>query len=278
MDMGQESPADHISKRFIVYRVPGMEAVTVRRDVAFKVIEAVPLTMDLYRPPDAKQGTRIPVVILALGYSDLGAAEKIGGKFKDMGAYTSWARLIAASGLAAVAYSTREPAADLAILLEFLRANAESLGIDTGRMGLWACSGNGPMALAGLMGDAGGSFKCAVLTHAYMLDLDGSTAVAEAARMFGFVNPAAGKPADNLLPELPLFIVRAGGDELPRLNESIDRFLAMALARNLPVTFVNHPAAPHAYDLFHDSEESRQVIRQILTFLRFHLLGPPGSS
>jgi hypothetical protein len=59
---------------------------------------------------------------------------------------------------------------------------------------------------------------------------------------------------------------------MPRLNETIDRFMVKALSRNLPVTFVNHPAAPHAFDLFDESETSREIIRQILAYLRSHLL------
>ena len=59
---------------------------------------------------------------------------------------------------------------------------------------------------------------------------------------------------------------------MPRLNETLDRFLVKALIRNLPVTFVNHAAAPHAFDLFDDSETSREIIRRILAFFQFHLL------
>ena len=51
----------------------------------------------------------------------------------------------------------------------------------------------------------------------------------------------------------------------------MDRFLADALACNLPVTLVNHADAPHAFDLVHDSETSREIIMQILRFLQFHL-------
>lgn len=98
-----------------------------------------------------------------------------------------------------------------------------------------------------------------------------SIGVAEAAKQFGFVNPCAGKSVDDLLQDVPLFIVRAGQDQFPHLNEMIDRFVARALARNLPVTVVNHAAAPHAFDLMHDSETSREIIRQMLAFMRFHL-------
>ncbi len=59
---------------------------------------------------------------------------------------------------------------------------------------------------------------------------------------------------------------------MPRLNETIDLFVTEALDQNLPVTFVNHHLAPHAFDILDDSECSHEVIRQILAFLRFHLL------
>ena len=68
-----------------------------------------------------------------------------------------------------------------------------------------------------------------------------------------------------------MFIVRAGQDN-PGLNEALDRFVVRALNRNLPITLVNYPAAPHAFDLLLDSEGSREVVRQTLAFLRFQLL------
>jgi hypothetical protein len=61
------------------------------------------------------------------------------------------------------------------------------------------------------------------------------------------------------------------------LNETIDRFLVGALSHNLPVTFVNYAPAPHAFDLVDDSESSREIIRQILSFMRFHLLVKPAA-
>jgi hypothetical protein len=63
---------------------------------------------------------------------------------------------------------------------------------------------------------------------------------------------------------------------MPHLNDTIDHFLAEAVAHNLPVTFVNHHDAPHAFDIFHDSASTRTVIRQILSFMQCHLLGESG--
>jgi hypothetical protein len=270
--MSQDDQQDHISKRMVVYQVPGMEAVTIRRDVEYRGTDAGALTMDLYSPADSEGRARIPAVIIVAGYPDPGFQRMVGCRFKEMGSSVSWGRLIAASGLAAITYTNREPEGDLHALMQHVRQNAADLGIDENRIGLWASSGNVPLALSVLMREGQVYLKCAALCYGLMLDLEGSSAVAESAKRFGFVNPGAGTSVDDLPREIPLFIARAGQDEFPHLNETLDRFLGKALALNLPVTFVNHPEAPHAFDLFHDSETSREIIRQILAFLRFHLL------
>lgn len=276
--MSQDAQREHISKRALVYRIPGMEGVTVRRDVQYRTSGAVALTMDIYYPPDSPGGSRTPAVVFALGYSDSGAEKLLGCKLKEMASYVSWARLAAVSGLVAITYTNHEPAADARALLRYVRGNAAELGIDENRLGVWACSGNVPLALSLLMSEASEHVKCAVMCYGHMLDTGGATDVAEAAKTFGFVNPCAGKSVGDLPRDLPLFIARAGRDQFPHLNETIDRFLAEALSRNLPVTFTNHAEAPHAFDLFDDSETSREVIRQILGFMRFHLLVSPGGA
>jgi hypothetical protein len=270
--MSEETQRNDITKKRVVYEIPGVDAVTIRRDVEYRATDASVLTMDIYYPPDSKSGARIPAVVFVSGFSDLGFQKMLGCKLKEMGSYISWGQLAAASGLVAITYTNREPAADAHALLEYVRQNAASLGIDENRIGLWACSGNVPMALSVLMQEDRDYLKCAVLCYGLMLDLEGSTSVAELAKTFGFVNPCAGKSVNDLPQDIPLFIVRAGQDEIPHLNETIDRFLARALICNLPITFANHPAAPHSFDVLHDSETSREIIRQILAFMRFHLL------
>jgi len=56
---------DQISKKRVVYRVPGMESVTVRRDLQ-------PLAMDIYYPADHSPQSKLPAVIFVSGYSDPG--------------------------------------------------------------------------------------------------------------------------------------------------------------------------------------------------------------
>lgn len=268
--MKQETTPEEVAKKEVVYSIPGMDEVKVRRDVEYQTTDGGALTMDIYYPLDSSGGARLPAVVFVAGYPDSGFEKMLGCKFKEMGAYTSWARLTAASGLVAITYTNREPAADVQVLLRYIRQNAATLGVDEQRTGLWACSGNVPLALSILMGDGG--LKCAVLCYGLMLDLEGTTHVAEAAKTWGFANPCAGKSIADLPRDVPLFAARAGQDQTPHLNETIDGFVAAALAQNLPVTLVNHPTAPHAFDLFDDTEASREIIRLILAFMRFHLL------
>jgi acetyl esterase/lipase len=256
----------------VVYSIPGMNGVEVRRDVEYGTTDACVLTMDIYYPHDSKSGARRPAVVVVAGYPDTGFEAHVGCKFKEMGSSISWGQLMAASGMVAITYTNREPATDIHALLDYVRQNADALGIDATRMGLWASSGNVPLALSVLMHEDQEYLKCAVLCYGIMLDMEGESLVAEAAKRWGFANPCAGKTVADLPKGTPLFIVRAGRDEMPHLNETIDRFVAQALTCNLPVTFTNHPEAPHAFDLLHDSETSREIIRRILGFMRFHLL------
>ena len=269
--MSLDLPEDHIAKRTVVYRLPEMEEVTVEPDLAYSSRDGAALTMDLYRSPDMGPGDQRPAVVLVAGYPDPGFRKIVGCRFKEMGSTVSWARLLAASGLAAVAYENADPAADLEALLAHLRESAETLGIDATRLGLWASSGNVPLAFAALMADEHESLRCAALLYGYTLDLDGASDVAAAAQAWRFANPAAGRSVEDLPRTTPLFIARAGRDETPNLNRALDRFAARALACNLPLTLVNHPEGPHAFDLFDASETSRAIVRQTLDFLVRHL-------
>ena len=270
--MSHDERQEHISKKAVLYTIPGMERVKVRRDVEYTAGDGRPLGFDIYRPPGADEGGRTPAVVFVAGFPDPGFEAKVGCKFKEMGAYVSWARLTAASGLAAITYTNRDPAEDLRALLEHVRRNAADLGVDEKRVGLWAASGNGPLALSVLMRESSVEVRCAALFYAYTLDLEGASAVAGAAAAWGFVNPCAGKSVEDLPRDTPLLVVRAGRDELPQLNDSTDRFLLEALRRNLPVTLVNYPEAPHAFELTCDAETTRETVRRTLAFMRFHLL------
>jgi acetyl esterase/lipase len=264
-----ETPQARIAAQRIVYNVPGMDAVTIRRDETYRTAGGRALTMDIYYPSPAPRDGAWPAVIFVTGFPDAGAQRMFGRKFKDMGSYVSWAQLVAASGMAAITYENDAPAEDVHAILQHVRDHAEDLQIDVRRLGVWACSGNVPNALSVLRQAL---VKCAVFCYGYFLDLDGSSRVADAARQFGFVTPCAGRPVGDLPASVPLFIARAGGDLMPGLNQTLDRFVAGALASDLPVTLVNYPGAPHAFDVLADADSSRDIIRQILKFMESGLV------
>ncbi len=270
--MTEIKPQD-IAKKGLVYDVPEAERVLVDRDLEFAGADGRMLALDLYLPPDSDRRSPLPVVVLVAGYRDEGTQSRLGCRFKEMQSNVSWARLIAASGMAAVTFTNRSPADDFVALLVHVRDHATTLGIDGSRIGLWASSGNVPVALSALMRDAAVQVKCAALLYGLTLDLDGATHVANHAKTFGFPTPVAGKTVDDFATEVPIFLARAGLDQFAGLNDTMDRFVTKALAANMPLTLVNHATGPHAFDLFDDSGTSREIVRRVLGFLSFELGG-----
>src|SRR5499427_5354336 len=160
--MSQETQRHDIAKKRVVYQMPAEHAVTIRRDVEYRVTDAGALTMDIYRPPDSKSEAMIPAVIFVSGYPDPGFQRMLGCKLKEMESYISWGKLTAASNLVAITYSAVDPVADVDALLDFVKQNAAPLGIDSERIGIWACSGNAPNALSILMEQRSEDVKFAV--------------------------------------------------------------------------------------------------------------------
>ncbi len=276
--MSQESQPGDLANKGVVVQLPAMEEVTLQRDVVYERAGDEPLTLDIYRPPNPAEHALPPVLLFVTGYPDAGFRKFFGYRQKEMQSYVTWGKLAAASGLAAVCYSNREPARDALAALRFVTSNAASLGLDGRRIGIWSCSGSVPTALSILTGVGRETVKCASLAYGCMLDLDGSEVVSGLARQFGFANACAGKTVADLPVDLPLLVVRAGRDTFPGLNGTIDRFVGHALAANLPLTLINHANGPHAFDVFQESEDSREIVRRMLGFLRFHLGGPAAAA
>ena len=248
-----------------------MRDVPVRRDIEYALSADGPLTMDLYAPPGLRSTQPLPAVVLVGGYRDVGVPLALGCPAKEMEMVISWAQLIAVSGLLAISYTRQDPVRDVQRLFQFVGANADSLGVDVNRIGVWAASGNGPVALSLLMNDAPVKVACAVLCYAFTLDASSATSVAEASATWHFANPTAGRTVADMHDDIPLFIARAGADAFQGLNTALDLFVQDALARNLPLTIVNAPQAPHAFDLFDDTDASRHIVELVLAFLRHHL-------
>ena len=213
------------------------------RDVAF----GDGLTMDVYSRVEES-----PLVVIVAGYPDPGFQRKLGFRFREMPSNVAWAERLAEAGLTAILYSNVEPARDLGLLLDQLEGR---------RVGLLASSGNVPLALSAM-----DRVQCAALLYGFMSDAEGI--VSEASKTFGFASPGFAFPDGK-----PLFVARAGQDQFPRLNETLDAFVVEALRRNVPLTFANHPEGPHAFDMVDDSERTREIIGMTVAFLKSALNG-----
>lgn len=259
------------TKRTVITERSGTDLAIRPRNLDYLGADGQPLAMDLYVPCTTPDTALVPAVVIVAGYPDVGFEKFAGCKFKDLGSTASWARLFATSGIAAITYSNRDPEPDLMQLLGFVRTNAETLGLDPGKIGIFASSGHGPLALSTLHRGKDANPVCLALLYGFTMDLDGHTGVSEASTTYHFANPLGGLVVSNLRNDVPLHLVRAGMDEFPGLNDALDRFVASALLENLPISLVNLPNAPHAFDLVCDDEASRNAIRQTLVFFADHL-------
>lgn len=251
-----------LAKKNVVYRVPGMDVVHVRRDLTYRAVSGSGLLMDVYSP-SASPNHRLPIVLLPMAYPDPAA------RVRAYGPLTSWARMMAVSGMAAVVYGAETPEEDVHAALRHLRSDAHALRIDSNRVGLFATSGNVTVALSALMRDK--TMRCAAMLYGYTMDMDGSTAVADMSRQAGFVNACAGKSVDDLPDRTAMLFIRAGRDHLPGLNQALDRVVARAVARNLPVSLINHATGSHGFDLDENTAISRGIVQQVVAFLQLYL-------
>jgi hypothetical protein len=178
-----------LTEKRVVLEVPGMDTVTVRRDLRYET-RGRHFAVDVYEPSGAAAS---PAVVFVSGYPDPGFKKVFGCTFREMGAYVSWAQLVACSGMVGITYENEHPREDARAVLRFVTANAAALGIDPRHVAVWACSGNAPTGLS-LLADPTIEVSRGVLLYGYLMDVDGHTEVADAAAQFGFADAMSGVP------------------------------------------------------------------------------------
>lgn len=62
-----ETTFNELAGKRLVYHIPGMEQVPVRKDITFKKINDLALKLDVYYPPEMEYGTVRSTVILVSG-------------------------------------------------------------------------------------------------------------------------------------------------------------------------------------------------------------------
>jgi acetyl esterase/lipase len=233
----------------LVHPLPDPDRVELRPNLVYTHTDGRELAMDVYLPARRAPGTRVPAVLLVHGEAD---PELLRG-VRGWGQYTGWGRLLAAEGLAGVAFEHRAildagfeaVVAEVEAALTAVGERAGDLGIDPDRIGVAAFSAGVPLTAAALAGPVE-RIRCAALCYGPLSDLE----------------------PDPALP--PLLVVRAGQDD-PELNRTIDEFVSAAKQHNLAVELIHQPDGHHAFDVADDSDASREVIRHVLGFLRSRL-------
>jgi acetyl esterase/lipase len=265
----------------VVFTLPEMERARVRKDVVYKTVGGRELKADLYYPSESS-ASRHPAVIFVHGEARPDKMERA----KDWGQYVSWGQLAAASGLVGITFTHRsveglnrlaEVAGDVEDLIGYVRDHADGLGIDADRLCIWTCSAGGPVGLYAALAQGADYVRCIVAYYAFM-DLQhlqqwlgGPIPPEVTSGQRQAFSPLYRMQGSRSVP--PMFVVRAGCDGVTQLNESIDRFVAEALNRNVPLTLVNAPEAPHAFDIFTATSWSEDIIRHTLRFMQTHLGG-----
>ena len=267
------------------YELPGMRNAVVRRDLTYRTVldggVSRALTMDVYRPPGSATERRPGLIFVHGGL----VARQPGPVPTTWPTYRSWGRLATAAGLVGVVFNHRmttdeniaEAAGDVTAAVEYVRANAATLGIDTDRLCVAVYSAGGPLASVFMRGRTPG-LRCLVLFYPY-LDLEHMRSQSP----FRPAHPTA--HVDSLVPLYspahlvtvapatlpPIFLAMAGADAIPRLNESIERFMRAAIASRVELDFALHRTGAHGFDQRDHDARTREILERAMAFVTRHL-------
>jgi Dienelactone hydrolase family len=206
---------------------------SVRENVAIGDVLA-----DIYLPA----ATPAPIVFLIHG-----GPIPPGAQMKNIQLFRDYGRLLAGEGFVAVTFGHRyhvandftASAADVSAVIDHVRGASDDVV-------LWAFSGGGPLLTLGF----DKPYVRALID--YYAFLDGPAPFAPIARAAEI--------------RVSMLIARAGRD-MPQVNEPLKQFLDTALANDVNLELLNHPAGEHGFDVVTDDARTRQIIARTLAFL-----------
>lgn len=254
----------------VVYQVPGMNLVRVKRNLIYKRVGGRELQMDVYSSRVARG--RLPAVLFIHGGR---IPANILTTPKDWDVYISFGQLVAASGFVGVNFNHRfytweslpDSQSDVMDAINYVRENAARLGVDPERIILWSVSAGG-IFLSQPLRDRP-AYLSSIVAYYSELDLQNERASAPASisdetlRDFSPVYHLE-KAAQN---QPPMLIARAGLDDAT-LNEGLDHFVQVALKKNVSLELLNHPTGHHGFDIEDNNDRSREILKRTIEFLR----------
>lgn len=265
----QEIQSGKQKEPVVLFELPGVDKVIVKKDIVYQNYADSTLKMDIYYPPDFKFQNKIPAIIIVYGCSNEGQLKLLGEQFRNWSVHISLCKIIAASGLAAIVYETVDPGNDLISLTKYIHSNNEKLSIDGTNIGAFTSSSNTPVAITNILDASTNVFKCAVVYYGIFLTKE-SEKLPQIDSVFGFQNPRLSEPI-NWNKNVPLFIVKAGLDNDPYAFRSLLDFSNNAINQNIPVTLINYPNGQHGFDFLDDNDTTKMIIKKTLDFWKFYL-------
>jgi dienelactone hydrolase len=270
--MQAQTTQNKTKETVVAYEVAGMNDVVIKKDIPYLKTADSALKMDIYYPPKFDFKRKIPAIVFVFGYTNEGQLKTAKHQLRTWSPYTSWCKVVAASGMAAIVYETINPENDIKSLIQYINSNTDNLNIDVNKIGAYSCSANTPTEIAYVLNDSNCIFKCAVVYYGIFLTTDFKyiSTIDTLSQNMGFVTPRLSEPT-SWNRKVPLLIVHAGKDFVPHTNESLTSFVEKAIVQNVPITLMIHSNGVHGFDIYTDNESTRQIIKNTLEFWKFYL-------
>ena len=278
------TPAGFVNQ--LIYDIPEMYSVTVQtaefpEGSAFQLpgTKLDNLPMYIFYPPGWQGGELLPAVILPntwdLDREDDWPIAGIG----SISNFESWGRMIAANGLIAIAYETKNPN-DLDALVKYIQESGSEYGIDATRLGLFGTSGNG--WLVGSFSNQENREYIKFVVYFYsgveFVDSPWYQGTIDTCKQFGCYF-AELPEVSKLRSDLPTFLVLATMD-YPSNRADSDYYLQKASEQGVPMTVVKFENAVHGFDFkaITQSQALRdkgsEIIQQAIDFMKAHAFAP----
>ena len=264
----QKKPRESV----VAYEVAGMKDVIVKKDIPYLKTADSALKMDVYYPPKFDFKRKIPAIVFVFGYTNEGQLKTAKHQLRAWSPYTSWCKVVAASGMAAIVYETINPENDLKSLIQYINSNADKLNIDVSKIGAFTCSANSPTGIAYILNNSNSIFKCAAVYYGIFLNTDFKylSTIDTLSQNMGFVTPRLSDPT-SWNKNVPLMIVHVGKDFVPHSDESLTGFLDKAISQKVPFTLIHYATGIHGFDVYADNAEIREIIKHTLEFWKYYL-------
>ena len=226
----------------VVLEHPETKNVVVKSGVTYYSDERATLSMDVYLPPGLGKNEARPAVVFLNAVGDNPGQPKL----KSWGIYASWPRLIAANGFVGISMDCdRDRVAEsLAWVFKFLAVKGGDLHVDADRLGVYAASANVTRSMNYLMSsDAHPGIKAAVLYYGNYTD-------------------------GPYRKDLPVFFVIAESDVH---GEGYSSLWKEVLKNRAHWTVQMASGLVHAFDAFQDTDDSKRLVRQTISFWKNYL-------